>query len=79
MNVSGAPFNTTHYITTVHSLGSAAAVGVLAIEDSILGDVDLDGLFMNLSDVNKPFLLLAGAENTHALDPTWSPFSVGLV
>jgi alpha-beta hydrolase superfamily lysophospholipase len=79
VNASSAPFNTTHYITIGHSLGGAAAAGVLAVEDSTLDGVSLDGLFMDLSDVNKPFLLLAGAETIPALDPTWSPFSVGLV
>lgn len=79
VTASGAPFKTTHYITIGHSLGGAAAAGVLAVEDSTLDGVSLDGLFMDLSDVNKPFLLLAGAETIPALDPTWSSFSVGLV
>lgn len=70
-----APFNTTHFITIGHSLGGAAAAGALAVEQSIIGGVDLDGLFVNTMDVKKPFLMLAGAEHTPELDPSWSPFS----
>lgn len=70
-----APFNTTHYITIGHSLGGAAAAGALAVEDSIIGGVNLDGLFVDTPDVQKPFLMLAGAEHTPELDPSWSPFS----
>lgn len=72
---SNAPFNTTHYITIGHSLGGAAAAGALAVEESILGGVNLDGLFVDMMDVKKPFLMLAGAEHTPELDPSWSPFS----
>jgi hypothetical protein len=39
VNVSGVSFNTTHYITIGHSLGGAAAAGVLAVEDSTLDGV----------------------------------------
>lgn len=70
-----APFNTTHYITIGHSLGGAAAAGALAVEPSIIGGVNLDGLFVDTMDVKKPFLMLAGAEHTPELDPSWSPFS----
>ncbi|KAF2021093.1 hypothetical protein BU24DRAFT_416760 [Aaosphaeria arxii CBS 175.79] len=72
---TGASFNTTHYLTIGHSLGGAASAGALAVEDSILGGVNLDGLFINLPDVKKPFLMIAGAEHTPAIDPSWSPFS----
>jgi pimeloyl-ACP methyl ester carboxylesterase len=71
-----APFNTTHYIAIGHSLGGAAAAGALAVEPSLLGGVNMDGLFVDLPDVKKPFLMLAGAEHTPAVDPSWSPFSV---
>jgi pimeloyl-ACP methyl ester carboxylesterase len=70
-----APFNTTHYVAIGHSLGGAAAASALAVEDSIIGGVNLDGLFVDLMDVQKPFLMLAGAEHTPAVDPSWSPFS----
>jgi pimeloyl-ACP methyl ester carboxylesterase len=70
-----APFNTTHYFAMGHSLGGAAAAGALAVEPSILGGINLDGLFIDLPDVKKPFLMLAGAEHTPAIDPSWSPFS----
>ncbi|KAF2793848.1 alpha/beta-hydrolase [Melanomma pulvis-pyrius CBS 109.77] len=72
---SGAPFNTTHYLTIGHSIGGAVAAGTLAVESSILGGVNLDGLFFDLPDVKKPFLLMAGEEHTPELDATWSPFS----
>lgn len=72
---AGAAFNTSHYIAIGHSLGGAAAAGALAVEDSIIGGVNLDGLFVDIPDVKKPFLMLAGAEHTPALDPSWSPFS----
>ncbi|KAH7130096.1 hypothetical protein B0J11DRAFT_522413 [Dendryphion nanum] len=71
----GASFNTTHYFAIGHSLGGAAAAGAIVVEDSILGGVNLDGLFIDLPDVKKPFLMLAGAEHTPTLDPSWSPFS----
>ncbi|KZM23652.1 hypothetical protein ST47_g5204 [Ascochyta rabiei] len=71
----GAPFNTTHYFAIGRSLGGAAAAGALAVEPSILGGVNLDGLFIDLPDVKKPFLMLAGAQHTPALDVSWSPFS----
>jgi pimeloyl-ACP methyl ester carboxylesterase len=70
-----APFNTTHYIAIGHSLGGAAAAGALAVEPSILGGINLDGLFIDLPDVKKPFLMLAGAEHTPEIDPSWAPFS----
>jgi hypothetical protein len=73
---SGAPFNTTHYLTIGHSLGGAASGGALAVEPSILGGVNLDGKFYAFPDVKKPFLMLAGAEHTPKLDPSWSPFSI---
>jgi pimeloyl-ACP methyl ester carboxylesterase len=72
----GASFNTTHYLTVGHSLGGAASAGATAVEDSILGGVNLDGGFYGLPDVKKPFLMLAGAEHTPTLDPSWSPFSL---
>ncbi|KAJ4359373.1 hypothetical protein N0V95_002203 [Ascochyta clinopodiicola] len=72
---TGAPFNATHYLTIGHSIGGAAAAGALAVEPSILGGVNLDGGFFDLLDVKKPFLMLAGAEHTPTLDPSWSPFS----
>ncbi|KAF2818741.1 alpha/beta-hydrolase [Ophiobolus disseminans] len=72
---TGAPFNTTHYLAIGHSLGGAASASALAAEPSILGGVNLDGLFIDLPDVKKPFLMLAGAEHTPAIDPSWSPFS----
>ncbi|KAF2023920.1 hypothetical protein EK21DRAFT_79858 [Setomelanomma holmii] len=72
---TGASFNTTHYITIGHSLGGAAAAGALAVEDAILGGMNLDGLFIDLPDVKKPFLLLAGEEHTPTIDPSWSQFS----
>jgi hypothetical protein len=72
----GASFNTTHYLAIGHSIGGAVAAGTLAVEDSILGGVNLDGLFFDLPDVKKPFLLLAGQEHTPAIDPSWSPFSL---
>lgn len=75
VQASGAPFNTTHYLTIGHSLGGASSAGALAVEDSILGGVNLDGLFIDFPDVKKPFLMFAGAEHTPTLDPTWSPFS----
>ncbi|KAF9700589.1 hypothetical protein EKO04_001865 [Ascochyta lentis] len=71
----GAPFNTTHYFAIGHSLGGAAAAGALAVEPSILGGMNLDGLFIDLPDVKKPFLMLAGAQHTPAIDPSWAPFS----
>lgn len=70
-----APFNTTHYLAIGHSLGGAAAAGALAVEESIIGGVNLDGLFVETMDVKKPFLMLAGAEHTPEIDPSWSPFS----
>jgi pimeloyl-ACP methyl ester carboxylesterase len=70
-----APFNTTHYIAIGHSLGGAAAAGALAVEPSLLGGVNMDGLFIDLPDVKEPFLMLAGAEHTPTVDPSWSPFS----
>jgi dienelactone hydrolase len=70
-----APFNTTHYFATGHSLGGAASAGAQAVEDSILGGVNLDGLFVDVPDVKKPFLMFAGAEHTPTIDPSWSPFS----
>ena len=72
---TGAPFNTSHYLTIGHSVGGAAAAGALAVDDSILGGVNLDGGFFDLPDVKKPFLMIAGAEHTLALDPTWSMFA----
>ncbi|KAL1796688.1 hypothetical protein ACET3X_005228 [Alternaria dauci] len=72
---TNAPFNTTHYFAIGHSLGGAAAAGALAIEPSLLGGINFDGLFVELPDVKKPFLMLAGAEHTPALDPSWAPFS----
>lgn len=70
-----APFDTTHYISIGNSLDGAAAAGALAVEDSIIGGVNPDGLFVELSDVKKPFLMLAGAEHMPELDVSWSPFS----
>ncbi|KAJ4318294.1 hypothetical protein N0V94_004501 [Neodidymelliopsis sp. IMI 364377] len=72
---TGAPFNTSHYIAIGHSLGGAAAAGASAVEKSIIGGVNLDGLFIDIPDVKKPFLMMAGAQHTPALDPSWSPFS----
>jgi pimeloyl-ACP methyl ester carboxylesterase len=72
---TNAPFNTTHYFAIGHSLGGAAAAGALAIEPSLLGGINLDGLFVDLPDVKKPFLMLAGAEHTPTIDPSWAPFS----
>lgn len=72
---TSAPFITTHYLTIGHSLGGAAAAGALAVEPSILGGVNLDGLFIDLLDVQKPFLMLAGEEHTPTIDPSWAPFS----
>lgn len=72
---TGAPFNTEHYFAIGHSLGGAAAAGALAVESSIIGGVNLDGLFIDLPDVKKPFLLLASEKHTPAIDPSWSPFS----
>lgn len=72
---TNAPFNTTHYFAIGHSLGGAAAAGALAIEPSLLGGINFDGLFIDLSDVKKPFLMLAGAEHTPTVDPSWAPFS----
>jgi pimeloyl-ACP methyl ester carboxylesterase len=69
------PFNTTHYLAMGHSLGGAASAGALSLSPSILAGVNLDGLFISLADVKKPFLMLAGAEHTPKLDATWSPFS----
>jgi len=75
VKLTGAPFNTTHYFAIGHSLGGAAAAGALAVEPSILGGINFDGLFIDLPDVKKPFLMLAGAEHTPAIDPSWAPFS----
>lgn len=75
VNSTNAPFNTTHYFVIGHSLGGAAAAGALAVEPSILGGIDIDGLFIDTPDVKKPFLMLAGAEHTPAIDATWAPFS----
>jgi pimeloyl-ACP methyl ester carboxylesterase len=72
---TGVPFNTTHYFAIGHSLGGAAAAGALAVEPSILGGINLDGLFIDLPDVKKPFLMLAGAKHTPTIDPSWAPFS----
>ncbi|RMZ67687.1 paf acetylhydrolase family [Pyrenophora seminiperda CCB06] len=72
---TGAPFNTTHYFAIGHSLGGAAAAGALAVEPSLLGGINFDGLFVDKPDVKKPFLMLAGAEHTPTLDPSWAPFS----
>jgi pimeloyl-ACP methyl ester carboxylesterase len=74
-NVACSSFNTTHYFAIGHSLGGGAAAGAMAAEDSILGGVNLDGLFIDLPDVKKPFLMMAGAEHTPKVDPSWSPFS----
>jgi pimeloyl-ACP methyl ester carboxylesterase len=75
VDATGAPFNTTHYLAIGHSLGGAASAGALAVEESIQGGVNLDGLFVDTPDVKKPFLMFAGAEHTPAIDPSWSPFS----
>lgn len=69
------PFNTTHYVAIGLSLGGAAAAGVLAVEESMLGAVNLDGLFVDTMDVKKPFLMLAGAQHTAEVDPSRLPFS----
>ena len=72
----GAAFNTTHFLMAGHSLGGAASAQAMALEPSILGGVNLDGLFVDIPDVKKPFLMIAGTEHTPAIDPTWSPFSL---
>ncbi|KAF2179004.1 hypothetical protein K469DRAFT_731286 [Zopfia rhizophila CBS 207.26] len=70
-----APFNITHYFMLGHSIGGAAAPGIIVGEPSVLGGVNLDGGFFELSDIKKPILMIAGAEHTRSIDPTWSPFS----
>ncbi|KAF2729333.1 alpha/beta-hydrolase [Polyplosphaeria fusca] len=70
-----APFNTSHFLAIGHSIGGAAAAKCAAVEPSVLGGVNLDGLFFDLPDVKKPFLMVAGEEHTPAIDPTWAPFS----
>jgi len=72
----GAAFNTTHFFMLGHSLGGAAAAGAMAVEASILGGANLDGLFVDIPDVRKPYLMMAGSEHTPELDSSWSPFSM---
>lgn len=72
---TNAPFNTTHYLALGHSVGGAAAAGALALEPALRGAINLDGGFFDLPDVKKPFLMIAGAEHTDALDPTWPVFA----
>jgi pimeloyl-ACP methyl ester carboxylesterase len=76
VEATGVPFNTSHYIAIGHSIGGAASVGALAAEDSIIGGLNLDGLFIESPDVKKPFLMVSGAQHIPALDPSWSPFSL---
>jgi pimeloyl-ACP methyl ester carboxylesterase len=68
-------FNATHFLAIGHSLGGAASAGAAAVEPRILGGVNLDGAFFAPPDVQKPFLMIAGAEHTDALDPSWAPFA----
>lgn len=72
---TGAPFNASHFIAIGHSLGGAAAAGVLAVSDAVLGGINLDGLFIDTPDVEKPFLMVASEPHTPAADPSWAPFS----
>ena len=72
---AGAPFNTTHYFAIGHSLGGAAAAGALAIEPSILGGVNFDGVFLDFPDVKKPFLMLGQAAHSLTAEPSWPSFS----
>ena len=71
-----APFNATHYLAIGHSLGGTASASATAVEDSILGGVNFDGRFVELPDVENPFLMLAGEEHNPTLDSSWSPFSL---
>jgi dienelactone hydrolase len=72
---TNAPWNTTHFFAIGHSIGGAASAGALGVEPSLLGGVNLDGGFFDLLNVKKPFLMVASAWHTPALDATWSPFS----
>lgn len=72
---SDAPFNATHFFTVGHSLGGAAAAGALALEPSILGGVNLDGVFFETPDVKKPFLLLGQEAHTLTAEPSWPSFT----
>ncbi|KAF2679538.1 hypothetical protein K458DRAFT_422100 [Lentithecium fluviatile CBS 122367] len=71
----GASFNTTHFFVIGHSIGGAVAAHSAAVEPSVLGGVNLDGLFFDIPDVKKPFLMMAGSEHTPEVDATWAPFS----
>ena len=76
VSTAAAPFNTTHYLTIGHSLGGAAAIGALALTHSVLGGVNLDGVFIESPiSTKKPVLLLGSAEHTSTNDPSWPAFS----
>ncbi|KAF2117078.1 hypothetical protein BDV96DRAFT_644510 [Lophiotrema nucula] len=70
-----ASWNITHYLTLGHSIGGSASAKAASLSPAILGGINLDGLFFDHPDVQKPFLLFAGAEHTPTVDPSWSPFS----
>jgi hypothetical protein len=70
-----APYNTALYIAIGYSLGGATAAGAMAVEPSTLGGLNLDGLFVDLSDVKKLFLMIADTEHIPEIEPSSSPFS----
>lgn len=72
---TNASFNTTHFFTVGHSLGGAAAAGALALEPSILGSVNFDGVFFDSNDVKKPLLMLGQEAHTLSAEPSWPAFT----
>lgn len=72
---TGAPFNTTHYLTLGHSLGGTAASYALALDPSILGAVNLDGTYFTTPDVAKPLLMLGQEAHTLTAEPSWPAFA----
>lgn len=60
-----------------HSLGGATTGGVMAVEKSILGGVNLDGSFVGpviTSGVKGPFVLFGATGHNRTEDNTWTQF-----
>jgi len=60
-----------------HSLGGATAAGAMAVEDSILGGVDLDGSLVGdvaKSGLKKPFLLFGAEGHNRTVDESLKSF-----
>lgn len=71
-NLPSTGFNTSHTAMFGHSLGGAAAYGVLQQDDRFKGALDLDGgIFVPalMNGTSKPFMIMGHTENTRYLDP----------